>query len=292
MELKVNLKAYLKARSRRVDRYLNRLLPGRGKFPPSVHKAMRYSVFAGGKRLRPVMAITAYEAFGGKGETVYPAACALEMMHTFSLIHDDLPCMDDDDFRRGKPTSHKVFGEAMAVLAGDALCIHAFEILGRYSGLPLVEEVGRALGTGGMLGGQVVDIESEGRKDITAHTVNYIHQHKTAALIATSLRVGALLARTRKKDLDMITSYGKCIGLAFQIVDDVLDLVSTTERLGKDAGSDVQNKKATYPALFGIEKSQKKARALISQSKKVILPMGKRGEVLSLIADFIVDRGN
>ncbi|MFH0921058.1 MAG: farnesyl diphosphate synthase [Fibrobacterota bacterium] len=281
---------YFKEISRRTDEALDRLLPPETRYPHSIHKAMRYSSFAGGKRLRPVLAVAAFEACGGAGDAVYPAACALEMMHTFSLIHDDLPCMDDDDFRRGKPTSHKVFGEAIAVLAGDALCIHAFEILGRYRDIPLTEEVGRALGTGGMLGGQVVDIESEGRDDITAETVDFIHTHKTEALITTSLRVGALIARADAARLEAITRYGRGIGLAFQIVDDVLDLTSTTETLGKDAGSDLANKKATYPLLYGIDASRDKARVLVANAKAALAPFGERAGVLSDLAGFIVER--
>ena len=285
------LKTYFARKSVIVDRHLGRLLPPNGKYPVSIHKAMRYSIFAGGKRLRPILAVAAFELCGGKGERVYPAACALEMMHTFSLIHDDLPCMDDDDFRRGKPTSHKVFGEAIAVLAGDALCIHAYEILGRYIHLPVVEVVSLALGTSGMIGGQVVDIESEG-KDIDAKTLKFIHLHKTEALITTSLLVGAIIAGADKKAQKKIKEYGQCIGLAFQIVDDILDIVSTTEALGKDAGSDIENKKATYPRLFGLDKSRKEARRLADQAKKHLVSFKAHGEVLSLLADFIVERVN
>jgi len=286
------LKTYFEKKSVRVDRYLDRLLPPEGRYPSSIHKAMRYSVFAGGKRLRPILTLAAFELCGGRGERAYPAACALEMMHTFSLIHDDLPCMDDDDFRRGKPTSHKVFGEAIAVLAGDALCIQAYEILGRYRDLPVVEVVSRALGTAGMLGGQVVDIESEGKEDIDAKTLRFIHVHKTEALITTSLLTGAIIAGAGRADTRRVTEYGRCVGLAFQIVDDILDIVSTTESLGKDAGSDVANKKATYPRLFGLEKSRQEARRLADKAVKIIRPFKEKGQLLSSLADFIVERVN
>jgi geranylgeranyl diphosphate synthase type II len=288
----MNLDAYFKAKSAGVDRMLHKLLPAERRYPATIHRAMRYSVFAGGKRLRPVLAIAAFEACGGRGGRIYPAACALEMLHAFSLIHDDLPCMDDDDFRRGKPTNHKVFGEAMAVLAGDALCIRAFEILGEYADLPLVREVGRAIGTSGMLGGQVVDIESEGRSGINAKTVRYIHVHKTEALITASLRTGALIAGAGRKALSVMTHFGRCVGLAFQIVDDILDITSTTEKLGKDAGSDLENKKATWPMLFGLDASRRKARALNRRANSIMRAMGKRGETLCGISDFIVDRVN
>lgn len=286
------LNKYFEVKNRIVDSWLKKLLPSESRYPQSIHKAMRYSIFAGGKRLRPILAIAAYELCGGKGTKVLPAACALEMMHTFSLIHDDLPCMDDDDFRRGKPTNHKVFGEAIAVLAGDALCIHAYEILGGYPGLPLVKEISKALGTGGMLGGQVVDIESEGKKNIDKKILKFIHIHKTEALITTSLMAGAIVARANKRSMKLISEYGHCIGLAFQIVDDILDIVSTTESLGKDAGSDVANNKATYPRLYGLEKSRQEARALTEKAKQYLKPFGEKARVLSLLADFIVERVN
>ncbi len=286
------LKKYFKEKSIIVDRHLRKLLPLEGKYPSTIHKAMRYSIFAGGKRLRPILAVASFELCGGKGDKVYPAACALEMMHTFSLIHDDLPCMDDDDFRRGKPTSHKMFGEAMAVLAGDALCIHAYEILGRYNNLPIVELISKALGTSGMLGGQVVDIESEGKDDIDKKTLKFIHIHKTEALITTSLLTGAIIAGADKKTQKLIREYGRCIGLAFQIVDDILDVVGTTEKLGKDAGSDLENKKATYPRLYGLENSMVEARSLTDKAKLIIAPFKNKGLVLSALADFIVERVN
>ncbi|OGS35487.1 MAG: hypothetical protein A2293_08070 [Elusimicrobia bacterium RIFOXYB2_FULL_49_7] len=288
----MDIKSYFEKKSSVVDRALDKLLPKKGKYLSTIHDAMRYSMFAGGKRLRPVLAIAAFEAAGEKGNKILPAACAIEMLHTFSLIHDDLPCMDDDDFRRGKPTSHKTFGEAMAVLAGDALCIRAFEILGRYQNLPLAEEMGKALGTNGMLGGQVVDIESENMKKIDEERLSFIHHHKTEALITASLRIGGLIGKASQKEMALLTRYGQLTGLAFQIVDDVLDIVGTTESLGKDAGSDVENQKATYPRLFGVEKSRAKARQLTDAAKRTLMPLKGRGRVLAAVADFIVERVN
>lgn len=290
--MKMDVKQLFKAKGRIVDQALDRLLPAKGKYLTTIHDAMRYSMFAGGKRLRPVLAISAFEAFGGRGGRILPAACAIEMVHTFSLIHDDLPCMDDDDFRRGKPTSHKVFGEAMAVLAGDALCIRAFEIFGGYRDFPLAGEMGRALGTSGMLGGQVVDIESERLEDLDEERLRFIHTHKTEALITASLRIGAMIAGADKAGLNLITRYGMAVGLAFQIVDDVLDITGTTESLGKDAGSDVENKKATYPRLFGVDESRRKAAELAAKAKRALAPLKKRGGALSAVADFIVERVN
>lgn len=285
------LKLRFETESAKVEEWLNKLLPSEATEPISIHKSMRYSMFAGGKRLRPLLCQLAFELCGGKGEEAYPASCALEMMHTFSLIHDDLPCMDDDDLRRGKPTNHKVFGEAIAVLAGDALCIHAYGILGRYRHAGVVEEMSRALGTAGMIGGQVVDIESEG-KDIDAKTLEFIHIHKTEKLITTSLRLGAMIANASEKELDAITRYGFCIGLAFQIVDDILDITSDTATLGKDVGSDEANKKATYPRLYGIEASRKEARRLVEEAKRSLAPWGEEGALLTALADFIVERVN
>ena len=217
--------------------------------------------------------------------------CALEMLHTFSLIHDDLPCMDDDDFRRGMPTLHKKFGEANAVLAGDALCIYAFELLGRTETAGLVEETARALGTQGMIGGQVVDIESEG-KSISKKTLEYIHGHKTGELITTSLRLGALIARASVEELELITRFGKKIGLSFQIVDDILDEISTTDVLGKDAGSDKSKGKATYPALYGIDESRNMTRRITLEAREILGSLDRDTLILESFADYIAERGH
>ena len=237
--------------------------------PCRLHEAMRYSMFAGGKRLRPGLAKATFDMFGGKGDKIWLATSALEMLHTFSLIHDDLPCVDNDDYRRGKLTSHKKFGEATAVMAGDALCIHAFEMMGKTGNAKAIEVLAHLLGTYGMIGGEMTDIECEG-KTVDLEIVDYIHYHKTAALIEAALLVGAMLADASESDMEIIRSYGRSIGLAFQIVDDILDIVSTTEELGKDAGSDIEKGKATYPSIVGLEKSRERARELYEESIKAL----------------------
>jgi len=286
-----NLKEYSKKVSIAIDATLDKVLPSETTYPDSIHRLMRYSTFAGGKRIRPCLLMATYEAFGGKFGDEYPllASAALEMFHTFSLIHDDLPCMDDDDFRRGKPTAHKAFNEALAVLGGDALCIAAFEILTRTGRVDIIAEIAKALGTNGMLGGQVVDIESEG-KTVTREVVEYIHLNKTAALICSSIRIGAMLANAAQEDLDRLTSFGRRVGLAFQVVDDILDEESTTEQLGKDAGSDRENGKATFPAICGIEQSRQYAQQLIDQACSDIEFLGKKGELLNDLARYIITR--
>jgi geranylgeranyl diphosphate synthase type II len=208
------------------------------------------------------------------------------MFHTFSLIHDDLPCMDDDDFRRGKPTAHKAFTEALAVLGGDALCIVAFEVSAGFGRTDIITEIARALGTEGMIGGQVVDIESEGKK-VTRSTVEYIHNKKTAALIRACVRIGALLADAPRDILDRLSSYGKNVGLAFQVIDDILDEESTTEQLGKDAGSDRERGKATFPSVVGMEESKKYAKQLIENACNDIAPLGEKGAMLRELAEYI-----
>ena len=257
--------------------------------PCRLHEAMRYSMFAGGKRLRPGLAKAAFDMFGGKGEKIWLATSALEMLHTFSLIHDDLPCVDNDDYRRGKLTSHKKFGESTAVMAGDALCIHAFEMMGKTGNAKAIEVLAHLLGTYGMIGGEMTDIECEG-KTVDLEIVDYIHYHKTAALIEASLLVGAMLADASKKDMEIIRSYGRSIGLAFQIVDDILDIVSTTEELGKDAGSDVEKGKATYPSIVGLEKSRERARELYEESIKVLDGLKCDTSILRSIAAYIITR--
>ena len=257
--------------------------------PCRLHEAMRYSMFAGGKRLRPGLAKAAFDMFGGKGDNIWLATSALEMLHTFSLIHDDLPCVDNDDFRRGKPTSHKKFGEATAVMAGDALCIQAFELMGRAGNAKAIEVLARLLGTYGMIGGEMTDIECEG-KAVDLEIVDYIHYHKTAALIEASLLVGALLAGASEGDMEIIRNYGKSIGLAFQIVDDILDIVSTTEELGKDAGSDIERGKATYPSIVGLEKSRERAKELYEESIRALDALPYDTQILRAIAAFIIPR--
>lgn len=282
---------FLKDSKVRVEAVLDRVLPAVSHRPGILHEAMRYSMMAGGKRLRPALCYAAFEDCGGQGEAADWGAAALEMVHTFSLIHDDLPCMDDDDFRRGMPTCHKKFDEAMAVLAGDALSILAFQVLAKAGNAEAVTVLSEALGSDGMLGGQVVDIQSEG-KPCTLETVEYIHVHKTSALIEASLELGAVLAGAGAERRKLYRDYGRAIGLAFQIVDDILDIESSTEELGKDVGSDVENQKATYPALVGLEESKKQARILVDRAVELAGRMGPRSSVLADLARFIVERGN
>jgi geranylgeranyl diphosphate synthase type II len=292
-----DLAAYLAERRQLVDDALATTLPPEDTPPASVHRAMRYSVMAGGKRLRPILVIAGAEAVGGKAETVMPTACALELVHTYSLIHDDLPAMDDDDYRRGRLTNHKVFGEAIAILAGDALLTYAFRLIAENASRvadpalirEVIVEVADAAGTGGMVGGQVVDIESEG-KVVTPETLEYIHLHKTAALIRASLRVGALLAGGRAADVRAIGEAGRSLGLAFQIVDDILDVEGTLAELGKSAGSDERKQKATYPALHGVDASRAQARALIARAKERLGGLGPGAVPLGALADYILER--
>lgn len=282
------LTAYMKRMASLTEKALGKLLPAGKNYPPSIHRLMRYSTFAGGKRIRPCLLIAAYEACGGKSGDSVPvqAGAAIEMLHTFSLIHDDLPCMDDDDFRRGKPTAHKAFNEALAVLGGDALCIVAFEVLARLNRSDIITETARALGTDGMIGGQVVDIESEGKK-VNRRTVEYIHTKKTAALIRACVRIGAMLANAPAATLKRLSSYGAHVGLAFQVVDDILDEESTTEQLGKDAGSDREKGKATFPAICGMEESKRYAKMLIRKAVNDITFLGEKGKMLRELAEYI-----
>ena len=301
--MSVDLESYLAERRRLVDEALDRFLPKADAYPSTIHEAMRYSVLAGGKRLRPILVIAGAEAAGGSAEDVMPTACAMELIHTYSLIHDDLPAMDDDDYRRGRPTSHKVFGEAIAVLAGDALLTLAFRLLaenfaeGRATSAAqnprrlreILTQIAEAAGTFGMIGGQVVDVQSEG-KSVSAETLEYIHTHKTAALIRASLRVGALLVGASHEVLDAMIVAGSRLGLAFQIVDDILDEEGSLEELGKTAGSDKRKKKVTYPGQFGLEVSRVRAEALVEEAKSALKPLGASATPLIALADFILDR--
>jgi geranylgeranyl diphosphate synthase, type II len=295
--LSAGFESYLKDRAQRVDLALDRFLPADTVAPETIHKAMRYSVFAGGKRLRPVLVIAGAEAVGGRMDDVMPTACALEMIHTYSLIHDDLPAMDNDDFRRGRPTSHKVFGEAMAILAGDGLLTLAFRLIAE-NWRPAMDarvlrdvlvDVSDAAGTDGMVGGQVADLEAEGRR-VSPDMLEYIHLHKTAALIRTSIRVGARLSGARDEQLRALTVAGGDLGLAFQIVDDILDVTGTTEQLGKTAGKDQAQQKATYPAIHGIEASQAQAGRLVGEALHALAPLGPPAEPLRALARFILER--
>jgi geranylgeranyl diphosphate synthase type II len=292
----LDLKAYLENRRAMVDAALDRVLPPETAAPPRIHEAMRYSVLAPGKRLRPILVIAGAEAVGGHAEAVLDTACALELIHAYSLIHDDLPAMDDDDYRRGRLTNHKVFGEAMAILAGDALLTLAFRLVAENAARVapgavgmVVAEVADAAGTDGMVGGQVVDIESEG-KVISGEMLDYIHLHKTAALIRVALRVGAVLAGGREEVVDAISRAGEALGLAFQIVDDILDVEGNLAELGKTAGSDERKQKATYPSLHGLPASKARARELIEETKRLLLPLGPAAEPIRALADFVLER--
>ncbi len=284
-----NLKKYLKEKCEIIDSQMINFLPEKGKRPESVVNAIHYSMFAGGKRLRPVLALATYEMFKDTPEVIYPAACALEMVHTFSLIHDDLPSMDDDDFRRGKPTNHKVFGEAVAILAGDALSIEAFKVLAYTNNIKAVQLLADSVGVFGVIGGQVVDIESEnGVKD--AETLDFIHNAKTAALIEASILMGAVYADVDEKTYNTLAEFGRKIGLIFQIVDDILDITSTTEILGKDVGSDEARGKLTYPSIYGLDESDKRAKKLLKESLELLDSIDADTTVLEEIAKFFVER--
>ena len=291
----MDLSAYLSERSRLVDHALDRFLPRATAKPATIHKAMRYSLFAGGKRMRPVLALAAAEACGETVEAALPAACAVECIHTYSLIHDDLPCMDDDDLRRGRPTNHKVFGEGVAVLAGDALLTIAFDILAQTAprpGYPVaaqIRELADAAGSARLIGGQVADLEGEG-KALTGRDLRYIHSSKTAALLATSIRLGAMSANATPAQLKGASDFGQALGLAFQVIDDILDVTQTTEKLGKTAGKDVKAIKATFPAVYGLEKSRAEARKLTSRARSALDPFGAKGDRLRQMADYLLAR--
>jgi geranylgeranyl diphosphate synthase, type II len=281
-----------------IDANICGYLPKENTFPVSIHKSMLYSILAGGKRLRPVLLIAAAEAVGGNRQDILPFAVAVEYIHTYTLIHDDLPALDNDDLRRGKPTNHKVFGEAIAVLAGDALLTQAFclmtdsESMGAILPEKLLQashDVATAIGTSGMIGGQVVDIESEG-KPIDAETLEYIHVHKTGRLIKACIRAGAILSQSEAGQLEALSSYGEQIGLAFQIVDDILDITADQRLLGKDVGSDEEKEKATYPALYGLDESKKKAENLVEEGIACLKIFGNNAEPLREIARFFLQR--
>ena len=292
------LPGYLAERRALVDEALDGFLPPQQTYPAVIFEAARYSLFAGGKRLRPILCLAAAEAVGGQIHTVLPAACALEMIHTYSLIHDDLPAMDDDDFRRGRPTSHKVFGEGIAVLAGDALLTEAFALLtdrGRLPGIPperlldVGSEIAAAAGYLGMVGGQVLDILSEG-KQVDLETLQAIHRRKTGALIRVSLRAGAILAGVAPEALAALTGYGERIGLAFQIADDILNVEGDRALLGKGTGSDAARGKVTFPALLGLAASRLRAEALILEALGALAGFDGRAEPLRGIARYVLAR--
>ncbi len=297
---KMDLKAYLEEKRTRINGALDRLLPKDHDYPPDLHRAMRYSLFAGGKRLRPVLTLAACEAAGGDAEAALAPACAMELIHTYSLIHDDLPAMDDDDLRRGVATSHKVFGEALAILAGDALLTLAFgvvvdgapSLLSEGRRLQIVSEMVRAAGSWGMVGGQAVDILSERVPEIDLPTLEYIHTHKTGAMIRGAVRIGALAADATEATMTALTLYGDRVGLAFQIADDVLDVIGTEKQLGKQVGHDHKRGKKTYPGLYGVAESRDRALELADDAVAAIGKLGAPAEPLRAIAHYIVERVN
>lgn len=293
-----SLEAYLQRQCQRVEDALERFLPPRDCYPSVLMEAMRYSVFAGGKRLRPILLLAATEAVGGESEHALPAACALECIHTYSMIHDDLPAMDDDDYRRGKLTNHKVYGDAMAILAGDALLTYAFELftmppLSESFPATLLQQAGyrlaRAAGSFGMVGGQVMDIASEGQQ-VTLDVLEYIHRHKTAALIEASVTMGAVLGGGSLEQIQTLETYGHCVGWAFQIADDILDVEGDAAVLGKMVGQDAQHHKATYPVLLGLEESRRRANTLIDQGLQALDGFTQEAEPLRQIARYVVRR--
>jgi geranylgeranyl diphosphate synthase type II len=289
------LEDYIAAQQKRVDEALDRWVPAESADPVTIHKAMRYSLFAGGKRVRPLLAIAAADAVSDAAPGIESAACVLELIHTYSLIHDDLPALDNDDLRRGRPTCHKVFGDAMAILAGDGLLTLAFEVLAKLDvdaerRVGLAYELATASGTiGGMIGGQVNDLEGEG-KFPTAHLLGSIHRAKTGALLRASVRMGAIYAGADSGQLDALTRFGEHVGLAFQIVDDVLDVEQPSEALGKTAGKDVKQKKITFPAVYGIERSREMAEHERLEAHLALRIFDDRAERLRQLADYIVRR--
>jgi geranylgeranyl diphosphate synthase type II len=293
------LSDYLGVRKELVDAALNEALPHETNYPPVIFQAVRYSLFAGGKRLRPILCLAAAEAVGGDGRAVLPVACALEMIHTYSLIHDDLPAMDDDDLRRGQPTSHKVFGEAVAILAGDALLTEAFALMSAAERMPqippdrilsVIHEIARAAGFWGMVGGQVLDMQAEAGP-VNEETLLYIHTHKTGAMIVASVRAGAILAGAQTGEVEAIADYGRNVGLAFQIADDILNVEGDRAALGKGTGSDAERGKLTFPHLLGIEASRTRMEDLVARAQSALRGFDQRAKPLRAIARYVIERG-
>lgn len=283
------LETYFEEVRNQCDSRLDDILTPGSKHAAVIWEAMRYSVFAGGKRFRPALVFAAGDVFGADRSAVLDVACGVELIHTYSLIHDDLPCMDDDDLRRGKPTLHKVHGEGIAVLAGDALYALALEVIARSGTLPIVEEIARATGTEGMIGGQAADILLEG-KEITAADLEFIHSHKTGSLIAACLTTGARLGEADENEISAIRTFGAALGLSFQIVDDVLDETGDSKVLGKKAGADRERDKNTYPKIHGLETSRELALELVESAKNELVLPGRDTIILNLLADFVVQR--
>lgn len=293
----MEFKTVLKEKIDYIETLLNEYMPKEEGYQQTIMKAMNYSLKAGGKRLRPILTLESCKIVGGKEEDAIPFAMAIEMIHTYSLIHDDLPALDNDDLRRGKPTNHKVFGDGMATLAGDALLNYAFEVMlsssinkkGSNKYLKAINEIAKHAGIYGMIGGQVVDVESE-NKIIDKDKLDFIHLNKTAAMIVGCMRAGAIIGGATEEELEKVTKYGKNIGLSFQIVDDILDITGDEEKLGKPIGSDIENHKSTYPSLLGIEKSRDIARQLIEEGKSSIDGLSSEIDFLNQLGDYIISR--
>lgn len=294
----MEITTYLDDMRKMVERALDEYLQPKADVPKILNEAMRYSVFAGGKRLRPILCVASGEVVGGETEIILPVACAIELIHTYSLIHDDLPAIDNDDYRRGKPSNHKIFGEDIAIVAGDGLQTYAFEVISScYSdgkvraevALRLVQEVSTAAGITGMVAGQVVDIKSMG-KEPDNNVLQYIHTHKTGAMITASVRAGAIVADATAQELRALTNYAKNLGMAFQIVDDLLDATGDRKKLGKTVGKDAKQRKMTYVSLYGVESARQMARETINQAQKALQMFGTNAEVLKRLAGYIVDR--
>ncbi len=290
-----NLQGFLDESTRTVNQALDRLLPPANTPPRTIHESMRYSLFAGGKRMRPALCLAAAAACGGASKAALPLACAVECIHTYSLIHDDLPGMDNDDYRRGKLTNHKVYGEGIAILAGDALLTQAFEIVAgckgwpRYSPAQLVLEVARASGSLQLIAGQVADLEAEGKK-CNEKQLRYIHERKTSALLCCAVRLGGMSANCTPRELKALTDFGYNVGLAFQVIDDILDVTQTSEKLGKTAGKDTKAQKATYPSIVGLEQSRRIAERLTAKAFAALQVFEGRAEALQGLAEFLLKR--
>ena len=290
-----DLQTFLATRTKTVNAALDHFLPSEKTKPVTIHKAMRYSLFAGGKRMRPALCLAAAQACGGREADALPLACAVECIHTYSLIHDDLPAMDNDDFRRGKPTNHKVFGDGIAVLAGDALLTQAFEIAAQAKGWPryphrtIILEIAKASGSLQLVAGQVADLEGEGKK-LSVNELRYIHERKTSALLCCAVRLGGMSANCTTAQLKALTDFGYHVGLAFQVIDDILDVTQTSEQLGKTAGKDTRSQKATYPAIVGLEKSRKIAEQLTAKAFAALKVFKGKAVALEALAEFLLKR--
>jgi geranylgeranyl diphosphate synthase, type II len=294
MDRKVRLKKDMKEKQELVNIILDRYLPRKDEYPKNIHKALRYSVFAGGKRLRPYLTMSTYQIYKVNVEPITPVAAAIEMLHTFSLMHDDLPDIDNDDYRRGKKACHVLFGEGEALLAGDALLVSAFELITLAEikaehRLRFVREMAEECGIKGLIAGQMVDIESEGKK-VDEKKINYIHENKTAKLIKLCLRFGALAGGAPDSELKALETYGAKIGLAYQIVDDLLDIEGDPDQLGKTTGKDANVKKATYPSVYGVAESKRRAQELISQARSSIAGLGEKALMLDIVAEYLLNR--